>query len=126
MGTDKKYSFHLGTEYKMIKTIDWWTCGGAFASLYANKVQGLHFLYKPRRIVLVTLLGLAVGYKFHEFERDLPKLMEEVSREHVFAPKSREMLLTYQAMVRRNQEKAAEGDFEVSEEEEEEEDEDEE
>ncbi|XP_066919603.1 uncharacterized protein [Clytia hemisphaerica] len=109
----------------MIKTIVWWTCGGAFAALYANKVQGLHFLYKPRRIVLVTLLGLAVGYKVHEFERDLPQLMVEARREHVFAPKSREMLLTYQAMVRRNQEQVTEGDFEVTEEEEEE-DEDEE
>ena len=68
----------------------------------------IHFL-EPRRIVLVTLVAMGVGYKFHEFETNLPKLMEEVSREHVFAPKSREMLLTYQAMVRKNQEKVAEG-----------------
>ena len=67
------------------------------------------FTAEPRRIVLVTLFGLAIGYKVHEFERDLPQLMVEARREHVFAPKSREMLLTYQAMVRRNQEQAAEG-----------------
>lgn len=57
----------------------------------------------------MTLVAMGVGYKFHEFETNLPQLMKEASREHVFAPPSRESLLTYQAMVRRNQEKIAEG-----------------
>ena len=57
----------------------------------------------------MTLVAMGVGYKFHEFETNLPQLMKEARREHVFAPKSREMLLTYQAMVRKNQEKLAEG-----------------
>ena len=76
-----------------------------------NVVIFLHnlFFLGPRRIVLVTLVALGFGYKFHEFETNLPQLMKEAQREHVFAPKSREMLLTYQAMVRKNQEKLAEG-----------------
>jgi len=56
------------------------------------------------------LFAFAVGYKASDFEDRLPQLMLQASKENPLSSyRSRESLLTYQAMVRRNQEQAAEG-----------------
>ena len=58
------------------------------------------------------MVALAVGYKVSNFEDRLPQLMLQASKENPLSSyRSRESLLTYQAMVRRNQEQAAEGGF---------------
>lgn len=107
-----------------IKTILWFTFGGTFSALYANKIRGFHFLRKPQVHVITTLLGFAIGYKLHLFEENYEDLLQEARKANplsTFYP--RESLLAYQAMVRRKQEQTVVSDvdnesFEISEEEE--------